>query len=158
MPEACAAVRAQWRTAPGSHSMRMFMTAALVTACATMAGCRYFERHPESMELVDDEGVPWNPQAVVREQVAKVRSSQPAPMFGCTALQRDVTSPRARFASLQMENSYGRILLRVKVTRPPEDIIEPTFSAVRSTPTSAGGAMPGLDDGEEDAATLAVRL
>jgi len=105
------------------------------------------------MELVDDEGVPWNPQAVVREQVAKVRSSQPAPMFGCTALQRDVTSPRARFASLQMENSYGRILLRVKVTRPPEDIIEPTFSAVRSTPTSAGGAMPGLDDGEEDAAS-----
>lgn len=63
------------------HSTRMFMLAALVTARALTAGCRYFERYPDTMELVDDEGVPWKPHAVVREQVAKVRSSQPAPML-----------------------------------------------------------------------------
>ena len=49
-----------------------------------------------------------------------------------------------------MENSYGRIVLRAKVTRPPEEVIEPTFAAVRSTPTSVGGAAQGAGDDEDD--------
>jgi hypothetical protein len=67
------------------------------------------------MELVNDRGAPWEPSLKVREQQAQVcRPRTDMPML--------THGSRIHAPFGQMENSYGRIVLRCKVSKKPEHV------------------------------------